>query len=148
MILPPICVHTTKTQQLCHVQKFIAIRLSPYLERQSLYPDNKVHGGQHGAHLGPVGPRWAPCWPHEPCYRGIEIEPIELQNWACCQSMVFPLTGALTTTHVPLLIQAHKSTGPQLRPWKHHKIWGQYFGNIMKITMDVFAWPNDEQANS
>ena len=33
-------------------------------------PDTKVHGGQHGAHLGPVGPRWAPCWPHEPCYQG------------------------------------------------------------------------------
>ena len=29
-------------------------------------PDNKVHGD--GAHLGPVGPRWVPCWPHEPCY--------------------------------------------------------------------------------
>ena len=27
--------------------------------------------GQHGAHLGPTGPRWAPCWPHEPCYQGI-----------------------------------------------------------------------------
>ena len=26
--------------------------------------------GQHGAHLGPVGPRWAPCRPHEPCYLG------------------------------------------------------------------------------
>ena len=26
--------------------------------------------GQHGAHLGPVGPRWAPCWPYEPCYEG------------------------------------------------------------------------------
>ena len=25
---------------------------------------------QHGAHLGPKGPRWAPCWPHEPCYLG------------------------------------------------------------------------------
>ena len=25
--------------------------------------------GQHGAHLGPVGPIWAPCWPHEPCYQ-------------------------------------------------------------------------------
>ena len=25
--------------------------------------------GQHGAHLGPVGPRWAPCWSHEPCYQ-------------------------------------------------------------------------------
>ena len=29
-------------------------------------PDSKVHG----AHLGPIGPRWAPCWPHEPCYLG------------------------------------------------------------------------------
>ena len=26
--------------------------------------------GQHEAHLGPAGPRWAPCWPHEPCYLG------------------------------------------------------------------------------
>ena len=21
-------------------------------------------------HLGPTGPRWAPCWPHGPCYQG------------------------------------------------------------------------------
>ena len=27
--------------------------------------------GQHGAHLGPVGPRWTPGGPHEPCYLGI-----------------------------------------------------------------------------
>ena len=27
-------------------------------------------GPPRGAHLGPVGPRWAPCWPHEPCYQG------------------------------------------------------------------------------
>ena len=26
--------------------------------------------GQHGAHLGPTGPRWAPCWSHELCYLG------------------------------------------------------------------------------
>ena len=25
------------------------------------------------AHLGPVGPRWAPCWPHEPCYQGLHF---------------------------------------------------------------------------
>ena len=31
-------------------------------------PDSKVPWGQHGAHLGPTGPRWAPCWPHEFCY--------------------------------------------------------------------------------
>ena len=30
------------------------------------HPDSKVHG----AHLGPTGPRWAPCWPHELCYLG------------------------------------------------------------------------------
>ena len=26
--------------------------------------------GQHGAHLGPTGPRWTPCWPQELCYLG------------------------------------------------------------------------------
>ena len=29
--------------------------------------------GPLGTHLGPVGPRWAPCWPHEPCYQGKHI---------------------------------------------------------------------------
>ena len=33
-------------------------------------PDSKVPGGQHGAHLGPVGPRWTPCWPQELWYQG------------------------------------------------------------------------------
>ena len=32
-------------------------------------PDRKGSWGQHGAHLGPVVPMWAPCWPHEPCYQ-------------------------------------------------------------------------------
>ena len=27
--------------------------------------------GQHGAYLGPTGPRWAPCRPCEPCYLGV-----------------------------------------------------------------------------
>ena len=26
--------------------------------------------GQHGAHLGPVGPIWAPCWPKKTCFQG------------------------------------------------------------------------------
>ena len=47
-----------------------AINISLWLSARVLvfvmYPDNKVHG----AHLGPVGPIWAPCWPHEPCYQG------------------------------------------------------------------------------
>ena len=28
--------------------------------------------GQHGDHLGPTRPRWAPCWPHELCYLGLQ----------------------------------------------------------------------------
>ena len=27
-------------------------------------------GPTWGQHLGLTGPRWAPCWPHEPCYLG------------------------------------------------------------------------------
>ena len=34
------------------------------------YLDSNSSWGQHGGHLGPVGPRWAPCWPNEPCYQG------------------------------------------------------------------------------
>ena len=33
-------------------------------------PRKQSSWGQHGAHLGSVGPRWAPCWPPEPCYLG------------------------------------------------------------------------------
>ena len=33
-------------------------------------PQKQGSCGQQGAHLGPVVPRWAPCWPHEPCYLG------------------------------------------------------------------------------
>ena len=48
--------------------------------------------GQHGAHLGPTGPRWAPCWPHELCYLGpilhtcmINWNGIALQMWHLLQ---------------------------------------------------------------
>ena len=37
------------------------------------YPDSKVRGANTGAHLGPTGPRRAPCWPHEPCYQGMAM---------------------------------------------------------------------------
>ena len=33
--------------------------------------------GPTWAHLGPTGPRWAPCWPHEPCYLGMKAK----QDW-------------------------------------------------------------------
>ena len=48
-----------------------AWKILPLITARILQPDSKVHRGQHGAHLGPVGPRWAPCWPHETCYQGV-----------------------------------------------------------------------------
>ena len=42
---------------------------SCYNLNQYQAPDSSSWG-QHGAHLGPTGPRWAPCWPHELCYLG------------------------------------------------------------------------------
>ena len=36
--------------------------------------------GQHGAHLGVIGPRWVPCWPHEPCYQGC-IHTVRAFRW-------------------------------------------------------------------
>ena len=36
----------------------------------SYLPRKQSSWGQHGTHLGPVGPRRAPCSPHEPCYQG------------------------------------------------------------------------------
>ena len=48
----------------------------PAIVKGSGLPDNKVHG----AHLGPTGPRWAPCWPYEPCYLGASHQGIALMS--------------------------------------------------------------------
>ena len=45
--------------------------------------------GPTWAHLGPVGPRWAPCWPHELCYQGCDNESV-LRNDSTTSSLSFP----------------------------------------------------------
>ena len=42
-----------------------------FLQLSEQIPRWQSSWGQHGAHLGPVGPRWAPCWPHEPSNQGM-----------------------------------------------------------------------------
>ena len=46
-------------------------------------PRQQSSWGQHGAHLGPVGPSWASCSPHEPCYQGTHcvIEIGHVSSW-------------------------------------------------------------------
>ena len=43
---------------------------SNFFRFPTVLPRQQSSWGQHGAHLGPVGPRWAPCWSHEPCKQG------------------------------------------------------------------------------
>ena len=47
--------------------------------------------GQHGAHLRPVGPRWAPCWPHELGYLGVHehwLQPMPVNYATFIRDMV------------------------------------------------------------
>ena len=46
---------------------FFDLRLNKRFSKHSrCYLDNKVH-------VANMGPRWAPCWPHEPCYQGSDM---------------------------------------------------------------------------
>ena len=54
---------------------------------------------QHGTHLGPAGPRWAPCWPHESCYQGC-FPIIVVMVPACCN-----LCG-ITLVDLPIAAEA------------------------------------------
>ena len=46
-----------------HWHKFLVFDI----RKNAINSNSKVQWGQHGAHLGPTGPRWAPCCPNEPC---------------------------------------------------------------------------------
>ena len=63
--------------------------------------------GQYGAHPGPTGPGWAPCWSHELCYLALtksmghwktflgEISKEKLKAFSWCAKLLQPyLTGA------------------------------------------------------
>ena len=55
--------------------------------------------GQHGAHLGPADPRWAPCWPHEPCYQDMYFKRIHGPTWGppgSCRPQMGPMLAPWT----------------------------------------------------
>ena len=56
------CITNISKWLCCH----IITQSIMFKSRKTLHiaPDSKVHG----ANMGPVGPRWAPCRPQEPCY--------------------------------------------------------------------------------
>ena len=53
-----------------HIGSTVTVQTKSSSDAKIWNPREQSTWGQHGAHLGPFGPRWAPCWPHEPCYQG------------------------------------------------------------------------------
>ena len=51
-------------------QAFVDIEANSIFDYSKFVFDSIHPWGQNGAHLGPTGPRWAPCWPREPCHLG------------------------------------------------------------------------------
>ena len=74
------CIANFITEKLLPISSKLAVDILNH------HPRQQSSWGQHGAHLGPVGPRWAPCWPHEPCYRG--LSEIQLYSWQHAQCIL------------------------------------------------------------
>ena len=62
-------ISLSRGQHCPHVTESYWTESTVYILCRWYIPDNSSWG-KHGAHLGPVGPSWAPCWPHEPCCQG------------------------------------------------------------------------------
>ena len=54
----------------CSVDRSTGSLIVSTEKERLIYTQKAGFMSQHGAHLGPVGPRWVPCGPHEPCYQG------------------------------------------------------------------------------
>ena len=67
--------------------------------------------------LGPVGPRWAPCWPHKPCHQG---------DTSVAWPNVVHIPGQLGTTVMVLstssMLSSIEECGPTIRFWFVFKI--------------------------
>ena len=71
--------------------------------------------GQHGAHLGPVGPRRVSCWSHEPCYQGL-----------CCANILNNLPQEAN----------ERIISAWMNGYTHLKLWLNYKG----ATVGVYEW--------
>ena len=74
------CIHVLMFPKIFSTHKVISSQyylvFCPAVFSILAWPSNHLFGNnadlqlipQIAKVLGPVGPRWAPCWPHEPCY--------------------------------------------------------------------------------
>ena len=79
------------------------VQIQQYIYRN--HPRQQSSWGQHGAHPDPAGSRWAPCWPHEPCYQG-------LHRWCWFALVIASIAPASTASEVMM-----KAQGVIIRGW-------------------------------
>ena len=79
-------------------------------------PDSKVHG----ANMGPTGPRWAPCWPHELCYLGW------LHNQLLTTLQMHNMSWELWCRHMDSDIHSHE--------------WKSLANRIMSDPKNCYSW--------
>ena len=54
----------------------------------------------------PAGPRWAPCWPHEPCYRGSDVASCLLHGHPFYYCFVHLCQQYIGTTTTAVMLQS------------------------------------------
>ena len=64
--------------------------------------------GQHGADLGPTGPRWAPYGPHELCYLGPLVQNIDFLTKWCKNIHIYKRSGC--SLNIKMLSYLYRDT--------------------------------------
>ena len=67
-------------------------------------PTKRFSWGLHGFHLGPVGPRWAPCWPHDNCYQRNDVKESTTFLYLCYDICCFSMSCYLFRWVSPIII--------------------------------------------
>ena len=65
--------------------------------------------------MGPTGPRWAPCRPHEPCYLGYHVAWVEFKSThydSTTESLELEATIHFVTVRISCV---------------HDTVWGKYY---------------------
>ena len=108
--------------------------------------------GQHGVLLGPVGPRWAPCRPHEPCYPGTYVDALyhcylnKLMDIMSGQ-IILMFQGSFYTCPQPMRGNVNIITSYHIG-WSHASLW--LAGRMQKMIADIHVqnWNPKKKINS
>ena len=101
--------------------------------------------GQHGANLGPVGPKWVPCCPHKPCCHGsYYIRARWVQNGRV-KSTPVTVCGCLQIPRVTEISRRRSSLAACVRD--RSSSWGtnQWLSAKTSVTDIIWTWPHAGQ---